>query len=313
MIKIENYEFNEPSKIGYGGHSGGKRGIIIDNERWFLKYPKSTKSMEVEGISYTTMPLSEFLGSHIYDLIGIETHETRLGTSDRKLVVACKDFLNNSEIILDYNILKNEYNKFVEQKLESLLSSNSKNDNNDLDEIMIIMNNNSYFKKVPKLKKRFWDMFIIDAFISNNDRNEGNWGLILNKENSNLRISPVFDNGACFNNKASDEKLESLLKDDSKFKESVYNSASSIFVKNDKKINPLKFIESMQNQECNEALLRVFPNIDMSEIKELFDGIPNEYNGLSVFSDAQKKFYFKSLEYKYNNILKAIYNILINR
>ena len=45
MIKIENFDTLEPSGISYGGHGGSKRGIIINGERWFLKYPKSTKSM----------------------------------------------------------------------------------------------------------------------------------------------------------------------------------------------------------------------------------------------------------------------------
>ena len=56
MIKIENFDLSNHSGISYGGHGGSKRGIIIDNERWFLKYPKSTKSMEVEGLSYLTTP-----------------------------------------------------------------------------------------------------------------------------------------------------------------------------------------------------------------------------------------------------------------
>ena len=92
MINIDNFEKYPASGLSYGGHGGSKKGIIIDGEKWFLKYPKSTKSMEVKGISYTTTPLSEYLGSNIYDLIGIPAHETRLGVYDNKLVVACKDF-----------------------------------------------------------------------------------------------------------------------------------------------------------------------------------------------------------------------------
>lgn len=59
MIKIESFDLLKTSGISYGG---SKRGIIIDNEIWFLKYPKSTKSMDVQGLSYSTTPLSEYLG-----------------------------------------------------------------------------------------------------------------------------------------------------------------------------------------------------------------------------------------------------------
>lgn len=94
MIKI--YDFNSLvySGISYGGHAGRKKGVIIDDEKWFLKYPKSTKSMEVQGLSYTTAPLSEYIGSQIYGTIGIDVHETKLGISNDKLLVACRDFLN---------------------------------------------------------------------------------------------------------------------------------------------------------------------------------------------------------------------------
>ena len=99
MIKIERFDNSNLSGITYGGHSGSKKGIIFNDERWFLKYPKSTRSMEVIGMSYTTSPISEYLGSHIYNIIGLDTHETKLGFANGKIVVACKDFLNKNEVI----------------------------------------------------------------------------------------------------------------------------------------------------------------------------------------------------------------------
>ena len=206
MIKINDFDSCVPSGISYGGHGGSKRGIIIDNEKWFLKYPKSTKSMGVQGMSYSTTPLSEYIGSHIYKMLGMEVHDTRLGVANGKVVVACKDFLNSSEVIFDYNSIKNEYDENVEKAIEDL-SSSSIDSSNDIEEILLIMDNNPYFKLIPELRIRFWDMFVIDAFISNNDRNEGNWGLVLDKETNHLRIAPVFDNGAAFYYKSNDEKL----------------------------------------------------------------------------------------------------------
>ena len=64
MIKIYNFDTLPSSGISYGGHGGSKKGVIIDDERWFLKYPKSTKSMDVLGLSYTTTPLSEYIASY---------------------------------------------------------------------------------------------------------------------------------------------------------------------------------------------------------------------------------------------------------
>ena len=311
MIKIENFDLMNPSGISYGGHGGSKRGIIINNERWFLKYPKSTKSMDVEGLSYSTTPLSEYLGSHIYESIGLRTHETKLGIANGKIVVACKDFLGSSEMIIDYNMIKNEYDENVEKAIEYLSSSSNIDSNHDLEEILLIMEENPYFKSIPELKERFWDMFVIDAFISNNDRNESNWGLVLNKETNELRLSPVFDNGAAFYNKSNDEKLTTIYNDNFRFKQSVYDSSVSIYRLNGKRLNPLKYIESMDNAECNKAILRMLPKINMDKIISIFEEVPEEYNGLPVLSEAQKTYYLKSLEYKYDNVLIPIYNKLL--
>ncbi len=305
MINIDNFEKYPASGLSYGGHGGSKKGIIIDGEKWFLKYPKSTKSMEVKGISYTTTPLSEYLGSNIYDLIGIPAHETRLGVYDNKLVVACKDFLKNDEIILDYNMIKNNY----DEKLELTLSSSFISDN-DIDELCMIMDNNIYFKENPLLKERFWDMFVIDALISNNDRNEGNWGLIFNRRTGNTRLALVFDNGAAFYNKTGREKFEEYLINDFKFMQVAYDSSISIFSQNEKTINPLKYIESMKNNDCNEAIKRIVPRINLQKIEKFFEDIPEEYQGIIIMSKNQKGFYLKVLKYRYDNILKSVYDKL---
>lgn len=310
MIKIEDFNTLTPSGISYGGHGGSKKGIIINNEKWFLKYPKSTKSMNVQGLSYSTTPLSEYLGSHIYQSIGLEAHETKLGIANDKIVVACKDFLNSNEIIIDYNMIKNEYDESIEKAIETLSSSPNINSNHNLEEVLLIIKQNPYFKSIPELKERFWDMFIVDAFISNNDRNEGNWGLILNKETNKLRLAPVYDSGASFYNKSDDNKLITIYKDDFKFKQSIYDSSISIYKLEGKQINPLKYIESMQNEDCNKAVLRIIPKINIDKITNIFNEIPEEYNKLPVLSKAQKAYYLKSLKYKYDNVLIPIYNKL---
>ena len=312
MIKTENFDLLNHSGISYGGHSGSKRGIIMNGERWFLKYPKSTKSMDVDGLSYSTTPISEYLGSHIYESIGLDVHKTKLGYANGKIVVACKDFLDSNEVIIDYNMIKNEYDENIEKATEQLSLSSDINLNNDLEEILLIMEQNSYFKSIPELKMRFWDMFVIDAFISNNDRNEGNWGLILNKDTNDLRLSPVFDNGASFYNKSSDDKLLSIYTDDFRFKQSVYDSVISVYKFDGKVINPLKYIETMDNDDCNKAILRIVPKINIDTIISIFDEVPEEYNGLPVLSKIQKEYYLKALKYRYDNVLVPVYNKLLH-
>ena len=304
MIEIRNLDTVEITNKGYGGHSGSKLVVLIDNKNYLLKYPNFLKKIN----NYTTSPLSEYIGSHIYEIIGIDTHKTILGIKDNKLVVACLDFLKSTEEIIDFNAIKNNYNENIETFfINRHLSQFEKNDS--IESIIYLMNNNYYFKKVPELKIRFWDMFIVDAFINNNDRNEANWGLIYDKELNTLKLAPVYDNGASFYGKSDDTKLESILNDEFKFKQMAYDSAISVYTLNDKIINPLKFIESMNFKDCNDALIRLFPKIDMNKIKELFLNIEEKYDNIIIFSKVQKEVYYKVLEYRYN-ILKKIYKLL---
>ena len=309
MIKLYNFDLYPDSGICYGGHSGSKKGILIAGEKWMLKFPKSTKSMDVSGLTYTTSPISEYLASHIYASVGIDTHETILGKYHDRIVVGCKDFLKSTEEILDFNAIKNNF----EPTIEAYIAEKSSHDNdqsNDIDAIEMIMQNNHYFLENPEFIDLFWDMFIMDAFLANNDRNENNWGLIINKKTGNLRLTPVYDNGASFYDKSPDEKLINILNDEYKFKQMTYDSAISIFKQNNKDINPLKFIESRQNANCNKALVRIFPKIDMAKIKTIFAELPTYYNDFIVMSDIQKEVYYKTLEYKYEKVFKVVYEKL---
>lgn len=65
----------------------------------------------------------------------------------------------------------------------------------------------------------------------------------------------------------------------------------------------------MNNKECNNAILRIIPKINMNKIKDIFNNI-EKYNDLTVLSKPQKRYYLKVLEYRYNNILLNVYNKL---
>ena len=111
-MKIKDFNNCTENMLTYGGHAGAKLGIIIDGENWFLKFPKSTRTLRKKvDMSYSTSPLSEYIGSHIYESIDIPVHKTMLGVRDNKLVVACKDFRNDlsKSTFEDYNSIYNIY------------------------------------------------------------------------------------------------------------------------------------------------------------------------------------------------------------
>lgn len=291
-------------------HAGQKLGIIYNNENWLLKFPKSTKNFSDVELSYSTSPLSEYIGSHIYEVLGIPVHKTLLGKKDNKIVVACKDFRENAidYRFEDYNSITNRYVEGLEEKISSTSSSNLKYV--DLTSVFVVMDNNPIFLNNKELKERFWDMFVVDALIGNNDRNNGNWGILVNNFTNEISVAPVFDNGSSFGNNIDDNKIKRILENEGRFKQSAYESRICIFSNNDKPINPLKYIESMKNEDCNEAVKRIVPKVNKDKIKKIIYDIPNSYDGLEVISDVRQEFYYKCMEYRIDKVLLPTYENL---
>lgn len=91
MVEIADLRDCAPSGLFYGGRAGQKEGILIEGEPWIAKYPRTTRDLAGKHLpSYTSSPVSEYLGSHIYGLLGIPVHETMLGYRAGKIVCACR-------------------------------------------------------------------------------------------------------------------------------------------------------------------------------------------------------------------------------
>ena len=82
---------------------------LINDKNWLLKFPQETSTFDNVTISFTTSPLSEYVGSHIYQLLGYTVHNTMLGyyfnkeLGKKQIVVACEDFTENDKYTLvDY-------------------------------------------------------------------------------------------------------------------------------------------------------------------------------------------------------------------
>ena len=290
----------------YGGMAGSKEGIILNDEYWMVKYPKSTKSMNVEDMSYTSSPLSEYIGSHVYEILGYDVHETILGERNNKLVVGCKDFCKSAGDLREIRTLKNIYNEELEQLLEVELDETSSSHVVDLKELMIHLDNNPVLSIIPDVKTRFWDSVVIDGFIKNNDRNNGNWGLLY--EDKEYKVAPVFDNGACLSPKLTDEKIIAMLKNEDKFLNSSLNVLTAYSEKGHQ-LN-LNRMFKLAIPELDKAILRVYPKIvnNMDKIIAMINSIPNEYGNLKVCSNERKLFYIKGMKTRLEKLIEPEYN-----
>ena len=306
MINIIDFsEYEQKFERTYGGASCRKYDIEYQNEKWFLKFPGNIRE-QVEGMSYSNASVSEYIGSHIYKMLGIDVHETVLGIFEKKCVVACKDFVKDDEFpVTGFGEFKTTFSpKFTDSN-----GYETNGNGTDLEEIIQTVEEHPLLKKTEGLKERFWDMFVVDSLIGNNDRNNGNWGLIKNTHGT-YRISPVFDNGAAFVPKTPENKMAHILEDESILKNLSYKGYFCIFEIHGHRISPFKYMQTTENKDCLSAVSRIVPRIDIAKIKSLIEEIPSEYKGVIVMSDLAKELYVKLLEERYKEILLPLYKRL---
>lgn len=319
MIKLYNYNNIKNRLSFYGGNAGTKKAIYKDNgEKWLIKFPKNTKNFKNVEIPYTTSIISEYLGSQIYQSIGLPVHETELGIYNNNLVVGCKDFNSEGKTFYEMKLLFNDYLEEKEKIREMLVSNTESTYNVDIEEISYVLNNNEYIKDNIEIKKRFWDMFIIDCFINNNDRHNGNWGIFVIEKENRISIAPVYDNGNSFFPKHSEEKMKNI----ENIKQLISNGRTPYIFKG-KSIDSVKVIKNLSLRDNNlnfgnteeekflkeisdnlqEALLRIVPKINLEKIIKIIDEIPLQYEKLQIMSITMKEYYKTFLKERYYKIL----------
>ncbi len=281
MIDFTNAieEFNN-----YKG-SEKKKTLIYDNKKYLVKFPDPVREKN-KNISYINNAFSEYVGSNIFKTTGFKVQNTILGkyfyNGKEKIVCACEDFTDDENILYEFENLALSTNP--DKKIET-----------ELKDIMEVIEENKMINSV-ETKEKFWDMFVIDSLIGNTDRHNGNWGFLLNKKTSKVVFSPIYDCGSCLNPMLEDEELEKI--NESELKNLAINCYSCIR-ENGKKINYMSFIKQMKNKECNDAIKRIFTNINMDEIKSFI-------NGIECMSKVRKEFYKNIINCRYE-IIKEVY------
>ena len=124
------------------------------------KFPKSTADLVKPAVSYTTSPLSEYVGSHVYDLLGIPAHKTVLGVRAGKVVVGCRDLCAPGEQLVEFKKIKNSL--VDEDPVDEASSSSpslgspvSSGRGTDLAEVLYTVRASEDLQAVPGVKERF--------------------------------------------------------------------------------------------------------------------------------------------------------------
>ena len=285
MIDFTNAieEFNN-----YKG-SEKKKTLIYDNKKYLVKFPDPVREKN-KHISYINNAFSEYIGSNVFRIIGFKTQNTILGKYEyngkEKIVCACEDFTDNENVLYEFENLALSANP--DKKIET-----------ELNDIMEVIEENKMINP-EETKQKFWDMFVVDCLIGNTDRHNGNWGFLLNKNSRDVEFAPIYDCGSCLNPMLEDEEIEKINKTELK---NLATNCYSCLKKNGKKINYITYIKQMKNEECNNAIKRIFKKIDIKEIDIFIDNI-------ECMSSSRKEFYKEIIGQRYKYI-EEVYKKLI--
>lgn len=284
MIDITNYK----QEINNYGGSELKATYIINGEKYMVKMPDPIRKKTLD-LGYMNNQYSEYIGCHIFESVGIPVQKTMLVKLNKdgkeKIAVACKDFLNPGEELIEISNV-------------SLSLSTEKKYKISIEDVYEIINKMSVNYKLDenKLISNFWDMFVVDTLIGNTDRHFGNWGFI--KKGDIISFAPVYDCGSSLHPLLSENEQIKLMSDSIAFKNSSYNIAS-VYTMNNKKIF---YHEIFKNPpvDLKEAIKRIVPKINIEKIKEIIAST----EGLSK---TQKEYYFKDILLRKEEILDKAY------
>jgi hypothetical protein len=274
---------NNPSFRAYGGVNGIKKGVLFKGNPYMLKIEYNGKKNSI---------LSEYISSKVYSMLDIPTQEVILGkiydNEREKLCVACKDFKEKDEYLYEFLNIKN-----------SVLTENSSNGfSTELIEILEAIDRQNFCPS-DEVRKRFWTMFIVDAYLGNFNRHNGNWGFLVNEKTGTKQLAPIFDCASCLYPEFTDEQLQDFLNPPNELDKGIYTFPKSVIKQNGKRINYHEFFQTTLNNDCLEAVKKIIPKIEKKS-----DEIKDFINSIEVLTSVRKQFYIQILKMRREKILQ---------
>ena len=284
-MKLMNFTNLPQRKKSYGGANGSKLSVIINNELYMLKLP--SHASKNDNLSYANSCISEYLGCHIFNMIGIKAQETILGSYEyngvNRVSVACKDFEKDGYKLMDFASVKNQ-----------IIDSKSNGYGTDIIDIVEAIEKQNLIDPI-ELSNHFWNIFVIDALIGNWDRHNGNWGFLYNQDTDEIRIAPIFDCGSCLFPQMDEVLAKKVLKDKTQMNARIYDFPTSAILYKGKRINYYKFIKSHEYVECDKAIERIKNKIDLNKINKLIKDV-------QYISEIQKNFLITIIKKRYETL-----------
>lgn len=258
LINFDKWEVDEDSPFGSGASE--KKWLINPEtgQRGIFKFPKGIDIGKPTGEYW-----AEKLASQLAEVLGIECAKVDIGTFKGRIGSMSYMILKEDEELIEgiqyiTNIYK-EYNqdRFIDYKTEEPYSIN-----------MILQS-----IKGTGLEKEFLIIPIFDALIGNSDRHHSNWGVVRNKVNGNIRISPLYDNGSSLCCLIDPKDVTNFLRDSMRFESLIFGkSKSMIRWRKTNRIRHFELVEHIKNKYYEETTFivnKINENLKEDKIKDI--------------------------------------------
>jgi len=272
----------------YNGANGKKIAVSFEGATWLLKFPPNAAEIP-NGLSYSNSCFSEHIGCTVFGSLGIDVQETRLGTfrnGREHVVCACRDFTVPGLRLIDFCSVKN-----------TVLDTGSGGTGTELGDVLETIDGQQFMDPVA-VRRRFWEMFVVDALLGNFDRHNGNWGFLVNDRTGAIGLAPVFDCGSCLLPQADERIMRAMLEDAEELNARVYTFPNSMLKVDGRKINYVRFVRESEDEGFREAYGRLSPRIAQLDFASVLAAVP-------YLGDLPRQFYRTYLEARRDVLLGA--------
>ena len=291
LINFDEWKVDEDSPFGSGASE--KKWLINPKtkQKGIFKFPKGVDIGKPTGEYW-----AEKLASQLAKILDIECAKVDIGTFKGRVGSMSYMILNDDEELIEgIQYITNIYtqydqDKFIDRKTQEPYSIN------------MILNS----IKETGLGKDFLMIPIFDALIGNSDRHHSNWGIVKNKVDGRIRISPLYDNGSSLCCLIDSKNAPSFLKERMRFESLIFGkSKSMIRWTNIKRIRHFELVKHIKDEYFEETICiidKIRENLNEDRIKDMIFSYED-----SVISPNIKELLYEFLMERRKRIINIYY------